>query len=235
MKEIREEYLGYEIVIQKPERAACKKPWVWRAEFLGAFDYADKALLAQGWHVATFEIHNMYGCDEAVELMKKFHDYVTDKYGLNQKPSIFGFSRGGLYAVNYAVKYPDDLSSMYLDAPVLDIRSWPRDCEGTEKEWEECKKWYGLDENSAQTFDKNPIDKADALIESGIPIILVAGGSDTVVPYERNGERLVEKYRERGIELPHIIKPECGHHPHSLEDPEIIVDFVKRALKDKKL
>lgn len=234
MTEIRENYLGYEIIIQKPDRAACKKPWVWRAEFLGAFDYADKALLEQGWHVATFTIHDMYGCDEAVELMKKFHDYVVEKYGLNPKPSIFGFSRGGLYTVNYAVKYPDDVSSIYLDAPVLDIRSWPRDYVGSAKEWEDCKKWYKLDEKSAEVFDRNPIDKADKLIESGVPVMLVAGGSDEVVPYERNGARLVEKYKEKGLELLHIIKPECGHHPHSLEEPKPIVDFVKESFKKNK-
>ena len=62
-------------------------------------------------------------------------------------------------------------------------------------------------------------------------VLGLATGSSPIGTYQR----LVEKYRERGIELPHIIKPECGHHPHSLEDPEIIVDFVKRALKDKKL
>lgn len=226
--------MGYNIVIQKPDKAACKKPWVWRAEFLGAFDYADKALLEQGWHVATFEIHDMYGCDESVELMKKFHDYVVDKYGLNPKPSIFGFSRGGLYGVNYAVKYPEDLSSLYLDAPVLDIRAWPRGSKQTIKEWEECKKCYGLDEKSADTFNKNPIDKADALIKSGIPVILVAGGSDEVVSFEKNSARLIEKYKENGIELPHVIKPECGHHPHSLEEPKVIVDFVKNAFNKKK-
>ncbi len=231
MTEIREKYKGYEIIIQKPDRAACKKPWVWRAEFLGAFDYADRALLEQGWHVATYRISDMYGCDKAVELMKQFHDYVVEKYGLNPKPSIFGFSRGGLYSVNYAVKYPNDLSSVYLDAPVLDIRSWPGGHEGAKHEWEECKAIYGLDDESAKSFSQNPIDKADKLIESGLPLILVAGGSDTVVPYEENGARLVEKYREHGIEIPHIIKPECEHHPHSLEDPKPIVDFVKKAFK----
>ena len=91
---------------------------------------------------------DMYGCDKAVELMKQFHDYVVEKYGLNPKPSIFGFSRGGLYSVNYAVKYPNDLSSVYLDAPVLDIRSWPGGHEGAKHEWEECKAIYGLDDES---------------------------------------------------------------------------------------
>ena len=231
MTEIKEEYNGHEIIIQKPDRAACGKPWVWRAEFLGAFDYADRALLNQGWHVATYRISDMYGCDEAVELMKGFHDYVTKKYRLNPKPSIFGFSRGGLYSVNYAVKYPNDLSSVYLDAPVLDIRSWPGKCKGAEHEWEQCKEIYRLDDKSAQSFDKNPIDKADTLIETGLPLILVAGGSDEVVPYEENGARLVEKYKEHGIDIIHIIKPECGHHPHSLENPEPIVDFVKKSFK----
>ena len=51
---------------------------------------------------------------------------------------------------------------------------------------------------------------------------------------KKNSARLIEKYKENGIELPHVIKPECGHHPHSLEEPKVIVDFVKNAFNKKK-
>lgn len=227
--EIKEIFNGHEITIITPEKAADGKPWVWRAEFLGAFDYADKALLEKGWHIAYYKICDMYGCPESVELMKKFHDYIVPKYCLDKKASIFGFSRGGLYTVNYSVKYPEDVSSIYLDAPVLDIRVWPGCLDKypqAPKEWEECKACYGLTEETAKSFNQNPIDKAEQLIATDIPIIMVCGGADTIVPYETNGALLVEKYKQQGIELTHIIKPECGHHPHSLEDPTPIVDFI---------
>jgi hypothetical protein len=27
-----------------------------------------------------------------------------------------------------------------------------------------------------------------------------------------------------------IVKPHCGHHPHSLEDPSEIVEFIRRQV-----
>lgn len=50
----------------------------------------------------------MYGNEESVELLKGFHDFVTAEFGLSEKADVFGFSRGGLYAVNYTLKYPSD-------------------------------------------------------------------------------------------------------------------------------
>ena len=39
---------GRDAVLICPDQPAPGMPWVWRAEFLGAFDYADRALLARG-------------------------------------------------------------------------------------------------------------------------------------------------------------------------------------------
>lgn len=36
---------GRDAVLICPDQPAPGMPWVWRAEFLGAFDYADRALL----------------------------------------------------------------------------------------------------------------------------------------------------------------------------------------------
>lgn len=36
---------GHECILVMPKEVHPGKPWVWRAEFFGAFDYADRALL----------------------------------------------------------------------------------------------------------------------------------------------------------------------------------------------
>ena len=69
-----------------------------------AFDYADRALLEKGWHIAYMMISDMYGCPESISLMEMFYQYITEEEGLNKKADLFGFSRGGLYSVNYTVK-----------------------------------------------------------------------------------------------------------------------------------
>ena len=227
------DYKGKEVTVIVPDEDKKNGNWVWRAEFLGAFDYADKALLEKGWHIAYYKLSNMYGCNEAVEMMKDFHDFIIDKFNLNSKAAIFGFSRGGLYSTNYTLKYPDDIGVLYLDAPVLDIKSWPGGLmtgEGAPNEWEECKRWYKLTDDTVKDFKENPIDRIDELIETGVPIILVAGGSDTVVPYCENGEILAKKYESSSVPFEVYVKPECGHHPHSLENPEPILNFIEKYI-----
>ena len=39
------EFNGHEVTVIVPEEEKINGNWVWRAEFLGAFDYADRALL----------------------------------------------------------------------------------------------------------------------------------------------------------------------------------------------
>ena len=225
------EYKRRRITVLLPKDKNPDNKWVWRAEFFGAFDYADRSLLNDGWYVIHYAVPDMYGCDEAIKLMKDFHDYIVKAYALSKKAAIFGFSRGGLYSVNYTIKHPSDIGCIYLDAPVLDIKSWPAgygDGIGGEKEWEECKACYGLTEDTAKDFCNNPIDNANLLVATKIPLILVCGDSDDVVPYKENGERLAEIYKQNSdVKFKLIVKEGIGHHPHSLENPKEITDFIK--------
>ncbi len=229
-KMTEDEFDGRYFCIVEPNQAAKGNPWVWRAEFFGAFDSVDMALVKMGWHIAYYSVSNMYGCPESIEMLKKFHSFITEKYSLAKKADIFGFSRGGLYTVNYAAKYPEDVSTIYLDAPVLDMRSWPGGigigC-GSPSEWQDCKRWYGLTTvKSVVELDRNPLDKIDKLLADKIPVALCAGDSDRVVPYVENGEIFDKKYRANGGDIITIVKPGCDHHPHSIEHPEPIVKFI---------
>lgn len=220
---------GRDVIIVTPRTSAVNNPWVWRAEFFGAFDYADRALLERGWHIAYYRVSNMYGCPRAILLMKQFHDYIVKRYNLSGKADLFGFSRGGLYASNYTLEYPGDVSTLYLDAPVLDIRSWPAGYgrgARSENEWKECMDLYGLTEDTAKDFSGNPADRLDDLIRTLVPVVLVAGDSDEVVPYEENGKLLVDRFAKARAKIKAIVKKGVGHHPHSLENPEEIVSFI---------
>ena len=56
---------------------------------------------------------------------------------------------------------------------------------------------------------------------------MLYGNADNVVIYEENGKVLENFYRENGGIMHVICKSMCGHHPHGLDDPMIIVDFVE--------
>lgn len=206
--------------------------WIWRAEFLGAFDSVDRDLLSRGWCLTYFHISDMYGCPQAVEWMESFRRLVVQEWNLCEKTVLEGFSRGGLYACNYATTYSDKVSCLYLDAPLLDIRNWPGGYASnprSEAEWEDCKHWYGLTEESAPSFDGNPLDKAEDLYRAGIPIMLVAGLADKTLAFSENGQRLIDIYTRLGGTIQTILKPDCDHHPHSLEDPTPISDFIEQV------
>jgi len=225
------EFEGHACILVKPEQAAEGNPWVWRAEFFDAFAQADEAMAKKGYHIAYVRLSDRYGCPSAVEDMERFRSHMVKEYGLHDKPLIFGFSRGGLYTVNYALTYPEHTGKIYIDAPVLDIRSWPGGKgrgHGSEACWQECMACYGLTEETAKTFDLNPLDRTEELAKTGIPVIIVAGGADETVPYEENGELFVKRFRAAGGVIEEYVKPECGHHPHSLEDPRPIVEFLVR-------
>lgn len=84
--------------------------------------------------------------------MEMFYQYIIEEEGLNKKADLFGFSRGGLYSVNYTVKNPETISTLYLDAPVMNVTSWPGGYGASErysKEWEECKAVYHLTDENA--------------------------------------------------------------------------------------
>ena len=71
-----------------------------------------------------------------------------------------------------------------------------------------------------------PLDNIPHLVQNQIPFVMVAGGSDPVVPYNENGELLQQAYERAGLDFAVHIKPECAHHPHGLDNPEDVVRFI---------
>jgi pimeloyl-ACP methyl ester carboxylesterase len=223
------EVAGHPALLVKPKTAAPGNPWIWRTEFFGHEPQGDLALLGLGWHVAYLKVSDMYGAPPAIDLMNQFHDYLTKTYGLNQRSVLEGFSRGGLYAVNFAAAHPDKTAALYLDAPVLDIRSWPGGkgaSKGDARCWQQALAIYGLTEETAKNFKDNPLDHIDPIAAAKIPILAVCGDADKTVPYVENTALLEEHYKKLGGNISVILKPGGDHHPHSLKDPQPIVDFL---------
>ncbi|MBI5686743.1 MAG: prolyl oligopeptidase family serine peptidase [Verrucomicrobia bacterium] len=214
-----------------PKTAAPGKPWSWRTEFFGHEPQGDIALLGKGFHVAYYKVSDMYGAPQAIEWMRKFQDHVERQFGLAPRAVLEGFSRGGLYAFNYAATHPDKVAALYLDAPVLDIRSWPGGKgkgAGSKNCWEQCLKIFNLTEETAKSFKGSPLDRIEPVAKAKIPILSVCGETDKVVPFDENTAILAKRYRELGGEIEVICKPNCDHHPHSLKDPARIVNFILR-------
>lgn len=215
-----------------PREAAPGRPWIWRTEFFGHEPQADLALLEKGWHVAYTNMTNQYGAPIATDHMQVFRDAMMRQFQLHPKVVLEGFSRGGLFALNYAALHPDHVASLYLDAPVCDFKSWPGGQgkgKGSPRDWAWCRMAYGLrTEREARAYAQNPVDRLAPMAQAKLPILCVAGDADQVVPLEENAGLLQERYLKLGGPIEMIVKPGCDHHPHSLPDPAPIVEFVLR-------
>ena len=219
---VKLEYNGYVATIILPEVPNGK--WIWKTEFLYAFDAAECELLKDGYTRVYYQISDKFGSYNAVRLMHDFHKFVVKEFGLCEKAILFGFSRGGLYAFNYALFYPECVEKVYLDAPVLDMNTWPpKDSNDQKMMFEE----YCLNEESFKNFRGNPVDNFAEYFSHKIPTLLVAGCADEVVPFEANAGKMIEFCKENEIDIVSYLKPECKHHPHSLEDVSPIIEFVK--------
>ena len=228
--------LGKNAIIVFPKKLTPKNKWVWRAEFFDAFPIVDLDLLEQGWALTYIAISDMYGNDESVEIMRQYQEFLVNAFDLEPKATIFGFSRGAFYAVNYTAKYPQNVGCLYLDAPVLDILSWPAGRgksfggQGTPADWEICKKVLGLTEETAADYKGSPKFHIAELAKADIPLILVQGDADIAAPMEENAQLLIDNYEKLGgTKFKVIIMEGKGHHPHSVYDPKPGSDCIKAA------
>lgn len=219
-------------LVVKPANAAPGKPWIWRTEFFGHEPQGDIALLNAGWHVAFFKVSDMYGDPKSVALMAEFHERAVSSFRLSPRAVLEGFSRGGLYAVNFAAAHPGKTAALYLDAPVLDIRSWPGGKgkgKGSKGDWALVLKVFKFpDEAAALAYTGNPVDRLAPLAKAKVPLLHVFGDADDVVPWEENTGLIATRYKALGGDITLIRKPGIAHHPHGLEDSGPIVEFIAK-------
>lgn len=223
---------GLECILVTPRDPLPGRPFAWRAEFFDAFAQCDLEMVRRGYHLAYIRLSDKYGCPWAVQRMRMFHEYLTRERGLGAHPVLIGFSRGGLYAVNFALSCTERVGKLYLDAPVLDVLSWPGGCGrgvGAEREWRECLACYGATEATIQSnVQARPVKRGAELARLGIQLAMVIGGADDLVPFEENGRPFADAFAAAGGLLLLNIKPSCGHHPHSLDDVSELCDFLCR-------
>lgn len=225
-------FQGRDAIIVVPQKAATGNPWIWRPAFFDAFPAVDKALLERGFHVVYLDVTNDYASPWAIELGNRFYKEMVENYGLSSKVVMEGFSRGGLYSIVWASRNPDNVACLYLDAPLSDVFTCLKRLH--KAAWKTLLKEWNLTEETIDRFDGNPIDNLEPLAKAGVPIISVCGDNDRSVPIEENMMVIRKRYLALGGNVELIIKPGCDHHPHSLEDPQPVVDFIMRQQPEYK-
>ena len=220
---------GRDAILVFPKEPNQNKNWLFKTEYFGAFPNFEIEMLNRGWHLAFIKNKTRWCLDEDLDLKKRFATYLQEEFGLYKKCVPVGMSCGGLIGTKFAAKYRECVSALYLDAPVLNLLSCPAGLGiADDSKFEEFTKATGMTMPELICYREHPIDKMHILLQNKIPIILVYGKADTVVPYAENGAILEKYYREQNGVIVSIGKEACEHHPHGLEDNSSIINFVEQ-------
>ncbi len=224
------------LVVPPPAAPAPGRPWMWQAEFFGHRPETDVAMLQRGYHVVYIDVGNTFGCPDALLHWDAFYAFLTQR-GLSARPSFEGVSRGGLYAYNWVARHPHCVSCIIGDNPVCDFKSWPAGKgvgPGNPTDWVNLKRFYHFATDAeALAYGGNPVDNLRPLAEAGVPLLHICGDADEVVPYEENTVVLRKRYEELGGSIQVIVKKGFKHHPHGLDDPTPIVEFILRHTRNQ--
>ena len=228
-KKIDFQIQGRKAFLVEPTKPAAGKPWIWRTEFFGHEPQADIALLDKGFFLAYVDMTNLYGGPLAMSIMDEMYLTAIGKHSLSEKVVLEGFSRGGLFALNWAARNPAKVACIYNDAPVCDFTSWPGgkgQGKGSPADWERLKKVYAMRDEEAASSPWNPINQLETIAKAKIPLLHVCGATDDAVPIAENSLIVQKQMVALGGSFTLISKPNCNHHPHSLKDPTRIVNFI---------
>lgn len=223
------EFEGARASIVFPKGEKCGK-WLLKTEYRDAFPNFEIEMVKRGWCIAYHDNVTRWSVDpEIIDKKARFCKYISETYNLNEKCVPVGMSCGGQMAVQLAARYPELVSCIYIDAPVMNYLSCPCGVGiATNRIYLEFVEKTGLTAADIINYRNHPIDHAEKLIADNIPVIMVYGDADYIVPYAENGAILEQKYKAAGGIIETYGKPGCAHHPHGLEDPTPIINFVEK-------
>ncbi len=221
------EFLGMPVTVIKPNVEPNGK-WMLKTEYFGAFPNTEIELLCRGWHLVYQKNENRWAGESDLARKEALVRFIPTELSLLTQFTAVGMSCGGMYAVMLAARCPELVDVLYLDAPVLNLLSCPCDMGvGQSGLYSEFFRFTGMTKSEMLSYRNHPIDKIPTLISHNIPIVLVAGDSDRIVPYSENGEILANAYECAGKPIRKFIKPGCDHHPHGIEDAALLADVIE--------
>jgi pimeloyl-ACP methyl ester carboxylesterase len=219
------------IMLPPEAKRATPQPWVMYAPTLpGLPDEHEKWMheqfLAAGVAVAGIDVGEAYGSPQGRKSYDALYDELTVRRGFAKKCCLLGRSRGGLWNSSWAIHNPEKVSGMAGIYPVFDLSSWP----GVERAASAFK--LSPEELAARLEEHNPIARIDVLAKARVPVFLIHGDDDQVVPLRENSAEVVRRYAAAGsAELIHLtIAAGQGHNdwPGFFQCQEL-VDFVVKA------
>lgn len=225
---------GRPAFIMWPDEAKRQKPqpWVMYAPTLpGLPDRHEKWMheqfLKAGVAVAGIDIGEAYGSPAGQKQFTALHEELTRNRGFAPKPCLLGRSRGGLWVSSWAIANVGKVAGIAGIYPVFDLRTYP----GLRR----AAPAFGLtpEELASQIDKRNPVSRVDVLAKARLPVFIIHGDVDKVVPLKENSQALVDEYAKAGAKdfVTLVVAQGQGHNlwPGFFHCQELVDFAVKQA------
>ena len=220
----------HDAILVVPNQPTGDKRWLFKTEYFNAFPAFEIEMLEKGYYLAHVKNTTRWCLPEDTQRQVRFAEFLHREFGLHKKFVTVGMSCGGMQAIYLAAAAPERVALCYVDAPVLNFLSCPYGIgAGYGSNYKQFFDHRGLSIVDLINYRYHPIDCVPKLIENRVPVFLICGDSDHIVPYGENGELLYRMYQEAGAPIYHILKPGCDHHPHGLEDNTPLIEAVEKS------
>jgi alpha-beta hydrolase superfamily lysophospholipase len=168
-------------------------------------------LLERGIWIEGVDVGESYGAPAGRAEYSKFYETVTSQYHLSSKPCFLAQSRGGLMGFDWVAEHPGDIQCMAGIYPVLNLASWPPGDSPLLRQVATAYGYTSLSEFQEQRCQLSPLSHAGPLVKAKIPIFILHGDSDRIVPVRENSQPFVNAYAALGGSAQLIIVPGKGH------------------------
>lgn len=216
------------ILFPEEAKRTIPQPWIIYAPTLPAYpDHHEKWMheqfLKAGIAVAGIDVGEGYGSPKSNQLLTDLYNELVQKKGFAPKPCLFGRSRGGLWVTSWAVENPTKVSGIIGIYPVFDFRTYP----GIDK----IPAAYGISKSEldSKITELNPISNVRVLAKAKIPVALIHGDVDKVVPLKENSQEFFNQYKlenQQDLVKLIILKGQGHNYFEGFFNSQELVDFA---------
>ncbi|GEM_PF-439661 len=209
------------------------QPWIMYSPTLPPYPdrnekWMHEQFLAAGVAVAGIDVGEAYGSPQSRTLMTALYTELTGNRGFATKVCLLGRSRGGLWVSSWAIANADKVAGIAGIYPVFDLRTYP----GVAR----AARAYGKTPQELESGLKqfNPIARIDVLAKAKIPVFIIHGDADKVVPLKENSATLADRYKQAGNSdaMTLVVVKGQGHNLWSgFFRCQQLVDFAVRQAK----
>ncbi|MBX3422112.1 MAG: prolyl oligopeptidase family serine peptidase [Pirellulaceae bacterium] len=184
--------------LPSPQRRSVPQPWVMYAPTIMP-NYPDEherwmhqQFLEAGIAVAGIDVGEAFGSPTCMAALDALYEHLVQHADFSHRPVLLGRSRGGLWVSRWAAEHPQRVSGVAGIYPVFDLRSYPG--------LHQAAAAYGLTPPELQDklVEYNPISHVHKMAAAAVPVYLVHGAIDHVVPLEPNSLAVQELYQQAG-------------------------------------